>query len=103
MEFNRITALDESRAFSQRHFNCHFSTKGYLPDANDRSILAHHVRLIAQMVNCSNRSTISVPGAGSLLCFQLVMFPLAVSEGDFFHFFHFSFTFVADLDIICIY
>lgn len=103
MEFSRNTALDESRAFSQRHCNCHFLTKGYLPDANDRSILAHCVRLIAQMVNCSNRSTISVPRARSPLCFQLVMFPLAVSGGDFFHLFHFPFTFVVYLDITCIY
>ena len=54
-----------------------------MPDANDRSTLAGSVELIAQMGSCSNRSAVSVPGAGNCLFSQLVLFPLAVSRGDF--------------------
>lgn len=74
----------ESRAFSQGHCNFHILTEGCLPDANDRSTLACCVELIAQMGSCSNRSAVTVPAAGDCPFSRLVMFPLAVSRGDFF-------------------
>lgn len=63
-----LQLLTESRASSQGHGNCNILTEGCLPDANDRSILALCIELIAQMRSCTNRSAVSVSGAG-IVCF----------------------------------
>ena len=90
----------ESRAFSEGHCNCCFLTEGYLPDANDRRILTQWVGLIAQVGSRSNRGPAwSWPLS---LFSQLVMFPLEALR-DFFFLFHFPFTIVVYLGIICTY
>lgn len=98
-----LQLLIASRTFSRGHCNCRCLSEGGLPDANDRRLLARCGGLIAQMGGgvtealspCLELAVVSVFSTGN------------ISIGSIwrrvFCLFHFPFTFVVYLGVICIY